>query len=206
MDRTRRSAALAAVLAVSALVALAGCSSGNTAASGSSPTVSAAPAAQWAGSVCSSAQNLQQSLKNLAGGITITAKSSQSSLTQAKQQLLKKVGEAEAAAARVAATLQNPPVSSDQQVRAAQQQLKAASDRSHRALQQLRAGATALEADSTAAGFAKDAVAVGTAAVSAASDIGNLLSSLEKYTSSTDSSLKNAFGNAPSCQSLSNSE
>jgi chromosome segregation ATPase len=203
MCRTGRTAAL--VAAVSALVALAGCSSGNTAASGS-PTVSASPVTQWAGSVCSSVQNLQQSLKDLTSSITVNAKSSQSSLTQAKQQVLKKVGEVEAAATRLVATLQNPPASSDQQVKAAQQQLKAASDRSRQALQQLKSVTTALQADSTAAGFARDAVAAGAAAVSAASDIGSLLTSLKQYASSMDSSLRNAFGDAPSCQALSSGE
>ncbi len=203
MGQTSRTAAF--TVALSALVALAGCSSGSSTASGSS-TVSVSPGTQWAGSVCSSAQNLEQSLKDLTGKLTISANSSQSSLSQAKQQLLKRVNEVEAAASGLASTLQNPPASADQQVKTAQQQLKAASDRSQQALQQLTSATTQLQSAGSPAEFTKDAVTVGAAVAGAASDVGSLLSSLEQYASSTHTSIKNAFGDAPSCQALSNSE
>ena len=204
MGQTGRTAALA--LALFALVTLAGCGSSGTSAPSSGATVSASPATQWAGAVCSSVQSLEQSLKNLTGEITTNENGSKSNLSQVKQQLLKRVGEVQSAASSLATTVQNPSASADQQLKTAQQQLKTASDQSQQALQQVKSAATQLQSASTSAAFTKSAVALGTAALGAATDVGSVLSSLKQYASSAHASVKNAFGNAPACQDLSNNE
>jgi hypothetical protein len=200
MGQTSRVAALA--IAGSAVVALAGCaSSGGTAASGSA-TVSASPATQWASSVCSSAQTLEQSLQHLTDRLTISIGGPQSSLSQAKQQLLKRLGDVGAAASGVTAALQAPPASADQPVKAAQQQLTTASSRSQQAVQRVTSVAAQLQTASTPAELTKDAVALGGATAAAATAAGSFLTSIKQYASSTQTSIRNAFGNAPSCQAL----
>jgi ABC-type transporter Mla subunit MlaD len=185
------------------LAAVAGCGSSGSTAAPPSPTVG--PATQWAGSVCSSVQTLQQSLTSLTSKITIDVNPSQPSLDQAKQQMRQRVNAVEAAAAGVVTSVGNLPPSSDQDLRNAQQQLKASSDRSQQALQQVKSAATQLQSAGVPAQFAKDIVAVGAAALGAASDVGDMLSSLKRYVSSTHISVKNAFGDAPSCRALQNS-
>jgi len=201
MARRARTAAFA--VAMTGLLAVSGCgSSGGTAAP---PTPTVSPAKQWAGSVCSSAQALQQSLTSLTSKITIDINSSQTSLDQAKQQMKQRVNAVEAAARRVVTSVGNLPPSSGQDLKKAQQQLKASSDRSQQALQQVKSAATQLQSAGVPAQFTKDIVAVGAAAVGAASDVGDMLSSLKQYVSSTHTSVKNAFGDAPSCRALQNS-
>ncbi len=201
MARRARTAALA--VAMTGLVAVAGCGSSGSTAAPPSPTVG--PATQWAGSVCSSVQTLQQSLTSLTSKITIDVNPSQPSLDQAKQQMRRRVNAVEAAAAGVVTSVGNLPPSSDQDLRNAQQQLKASSDRSQQAVQQVESAATQLQSAGVPAQFAKDIVAVGAAALGAASDVGDMLSSLKRYVSSTHISVKNAFGDAPSCRALQNS-
>ena len=72
------------------------------------------------------------------------------------------------------------------------------------AVQQIKSAASQLQTASTPAEFTKYIVGVGTAAAGAASDVSGLLSSLKQYVSSAHTSVKDAFGNAPSCQALSN--
>ena len=85
MAPSARTAALA--VAIAGLMTLAGCGSSRSPAASPSPTVSASAVTQWAGSVCSSVQTLQKSIKNLNSEITIKLNISQGGLSQAKQQL-----------------------------------------------------------------------------------------------------------------------
>ena len=198
MARRAQTAALA--VAMTGLVAVAGCGSSGSTAAPPTPTVS--PATQWAGSVCSSVQTLQQSLTSLTSKITIDANSSQTSLDQAKQQMKQRVDAVEAAAGGVVTSVGNLPPSSDQDLKNAQQQLKASSDRSQQALQQVKSAATQLQTAGEPAQFTKYIVAVGAAAVGAGSDVGDMVSSLKQYVSSTHTSVKHAFGDATSCRTL----
>jgi hypothetical protein len=200
MAWSARTAALA--VAMACLVALAGCGSSGSPAASPSPTVSASAVTQWAGSVCSSVQTVQKSIKNLNSGITIKLNSSQGGLSLAKQQLKERVSAVLTAASGVASTVASLPPSADQQVKAAQQQLKASSGQTEQAVQKVKSAATNVQAAGTPAEYARNIVAVGTAAAAAATDVGALHGSITKYASSTRTSVKNAFGSAPSYRSL----
>lgn len=102
----------------------------------------------------------------------------------------------------VASTVASLPPSADQQGKAAQQQLKASGGQTEQAVQKVKPAAKHAQAASTPAEYARNIVAVGTAAAAGATDVGALRSTFKKYESSARTSVKNAFGSAPACQAL----
>lgn len=157
---------------------------------------------QWAGSVCSSVQGLNQSLKNLVtnAGTSVNGKSG---LDQLKHQLQSNAAAVEAAAQSVTATLKDVPQSADQSLKDARQKLQSAADQSQQSLQRLNAAAKKLQSDTTSAQLATDLASVSGAAAAATGDIGSLVTTLRQYASSARSQVNQAFANAPSCQQFS---
>ncbi len=195
MARISRTAALC--VAASALVALAGCASGN--AGGGHPS----PAARWAGSVCSSAQSLDRSLKKLTGKLIIRENVGQSTLAQAQQQLRTRSHAVEADAARLAGAIDNAPPSGGRAVKKARRDLAAVADRSMRGVQQVRRAAAAVQAARTPAQLMGAITAAGSAVLGAVSDVRTLWKTLERFASSGPPELEDAFAHAPSCAALS---
>jgi hypothetical protein len=197
---------ITAALTVTVLagVTLSACSSSGAPAAGGSPSTAAAATTQWAGSVCSSVQKLNQSVRNLTAALGSSAKGT-NDLGQIGQQLQSHSDAVASAAAGVTESLKNAPASASQAVQNARQNLQNAASQSQQSLQRLDAAVRSLGSDTTSAEFAQDFASAGGAAAAAAGDLGSLLRSVQRYASSAHSDVKQAFGNAPACQQLSKS-
>jgi uncharacterized protein YoxC len=201
--RRRRSAGYALAFTALLGVTLSACTSSGAPAAGGSPGTAPAATVQWAGSVCSSVQKLNQSVRNLTSALTTGSRNSD--LSQLGQQLKSRTDAVVAAAQDVSSSVQNVPASASQAVKNAGQNLQSAANASKQSLQRLQTNMSQLGSDTTSAQFAEDFASVGGAATTAAGDVGALLRSVQGYASSGQSEMQQAFGNAPACQQLSKS-
>jgi len=203
--RNARVASLAAVLA--GIAALTGCSGGSTTANSTSTagagtsSASPDPAVAWAGGVCSAADTLDASVKAIGGSLKIDLHSSSGAGDQVRTQLKTQIDAAETAAAGLATALTTVPAAASPDVTAAASQLKTSRDALGTSVDNLKSSISGLESASDAQALAMGLAAVGGQFAVTKAAATTFATHLKATSTAGSSAVKDAFGQAPPCQS-----
>jgi chromosome segregation ATPase len=184
MTRTPLALALAAALFAAA------CSSGSDELSAD---------AQWADGICTARADLDQSVAALNDSLSFESGSG-SSLEQAQTQVTDRVEAVRTSAADLKAAIEDVPADAESEIAAAQQELQTASADVQESLTAVGAALTAASSAGSAGDFITALAQVATAASATKNAVTQLADDLSGFRESGNEQVKQAFADAPSCQ------